>query len=115
MTERKCKSCGAPLRSIGFNKYICDYCGTLYEDEGGYIQVLRLTSKPAVTLGATCLLPNEMNSLDEEALSKYVEYELTKKLTEGLMKYTELKIYHDPWMDSTVARAYVRVIPPEYE
>ena len=60
MKELKCKACGAPLENLGFGKYICKYCGTLYKDLEGIITVIEVEHNPAVTIAAEYAVNYEM-------------------------------------------------------
>ena len=44
--EKKCKNCGAPLKNIGYNRYKCEYCGSIYEENTHhiFIEVERLSN-----------------------------------------------------------------------
>lgn len=113
MKQRKCTSCGAPLESIGFNKFICPYCGSIYEDVDGTIRIVTVYPEPTATLKAECILGNEMRSvMDERTLSQIAMDGLERKLAEGLKEYLTLRVEEDPLRQALIIRGYVRVIPP---
>ena len=33
MIQRRCNSCGAPLKQYNWNNWVCEYCGNTYQDE----------------------------------------------------------------------------------
>ena len=115
MIKRECKSCGAPLKSIGFGKFICEYCGSLYEEEEGKIQILEICREPVQTITTEIAVPRDMRDyMAEEDISKYALKELTRQLAEGLSAYMRLKVTEDPFRSATIVRGDVRVIPPSH-
>lgn len=116
MIDRKCKSCGAPLKSIGWGKYICEYCGTLHEDDSfGRINVITVVQKPAQTITAQCTIPDEMRRIMEpEDLGKYTLRELSESLADGIAGLMKIRVSDDPMYCRTLVRGEVQVIPPDH-
>ena len=113
MTQRECKACGAPLKSIGFGKYICEYCGSLYEDDFGTLRFIEVAREPCQTISARCEIPYELREFrDNEGLTKLTLRQLSQQLAEGLMGYMKLYVSEDPCRMATIVRGDVRVIPP---
>ena len=54
MDKRQCTNCGAPLKSLGWGKYKCEYCGTEYKEEDcfGEIKYIAVNTPPYQTLVA---------------------------------------------------------------
>ena len=116
MIARNCKSCGAPLKSIGFHKYICEYCGTLHEDEDDYgnIRIITVAQKRPQTIQAVCAVSNELKRImGPEDLTKYTLQELSEQLSKGLVGLMRIKVSDDPISMQTVVRGEVQVIPPD--
>ena len=116
MIARKCKSCGAPLKSIGFHKYICEYCGTLHEDEDDYgnIRVVTVAQKRPQTIVAQYAIPDAVRRIMEpEDLGRLTLQELAESLSKGIAGFMRLKVSDDP-VSGTIVRGEVQVIPPDH-
>ena len=115
MTERKCKSCGAPLRDIGFGKYICDYCGSLFEDHYNDIRFIEVLREPAERIAAQCTIPYYMRqNMNPDELTNYSLSELARSLADGLKGFMKVIVSEDPSRMATIVRGEVRVIPPDH-
>ena len=115
MEELTCKNCGGHLKEIGFGKYKCEYCGTVYQTEdrfGGFIEVAQ---SPTNRLRAEVAVPFQARDyMKSEDLSKYTVQELSAKLAEGLAGYMKVTVNEDPFRMVTIVRGEVRVVPPDF-
>lgn len=104
MTEHKCKNCGAPLRALGFDKYFCDYCGSVYEagpHDG--LKVLTITPANVVTLRHREVIAGELlwhcrdceHDIMEAAL-KHAAQEIAYQMVKD--KLIEVRV--DEWMST---------------
>ena len=115
MREIKCKSCGGPLKDIGFGKYICEYCGSLYEDYFGNIRFIEVAQKPSQRIMAQISIPFQARDyVDSNKISDYTLSELRQQLAEGLSSYMKISVNEDPCRMATIVRGEVRVIPPDH-
>ena len=116
MEERKCKSCGDPLRDIGFGKYICDYCGSMFENHYNDIRFLEVLREPAERIAAQCTIPYYMReNLNPDELTSYSLSELARSLADGLKGFMKVIVSEDPSRMATIVRGEVRVIPPDHQ
>lgn len=112
--QRKCKSCGAPLKDIGFGNYRCEYCGSIYKREGETVFIETVHS-PIEKIKAKITIPNEIAMrMPEDDLSKYTISQLTHKLAEGLAAFMKIEKEHDFMHNASIVYGSVRVLPPDH-
>ena len=110
-----CKGCGAPLTSDG----LCEYCGSRYRfertpelPEPVLVQVYtspvqRLRVETAISYRATEGMPAELKR-------DIIQRDLSRKLADGLLDYLKLSVREDPYMEATIVRGEIRVVPPDH-
>ena len=113
MEKLTCQNCGAPLSADGR----CAYCGTHYKIDysidGPRYMVIH--SSPVQTLMARAEIPYRYRGIgDDDALSKMAVEDLTHKLADGLADFMRLDVEDDPFMQATIIRGTVRVVPPDF-
>ena len=116
MKQLECKSCGAPIKPIGFGRYICEYCGSMYEDDGyGSVKFIEIRQQPIEQICAECTVENHLiQSLGEEKSTKLTLRELSNQLAQGLVSYMKIHARQDPLRQVTIVRGEVRVVPPDH-
>lgn len=111
----KCTSCGGPLKEIGFGKYICEYCGSLYEDDFGSIRIIEVGQERPQRIMAQVSVPFQARKyMNPDSISDFTISELKQKLADGLTAYMKISISEDPINMVTIVRGEVRVIPPDH-
>ena len=112
--QLQCRSCGAPLRDIGFGQYRCEYCGSVYRREGETVFVETVHS-PVQKIAAKITIPMETEyRIPKEELSKYTIRELTSRLAEGLAAFMKVEVERDLMHNASIVYGSVRVLPPDH-
>jgi len=103
MKELKCPNCGGYVKHKGWGKYLCEYCGTEFEnrDEYGVIHIVRERSD-TVTLAVKATVDEPMlhyySQMDEnkDSMYAYIKESICDQLAHGLVQYLDLKQNYDP-------------------
>ena len=110
-----CPNCGAPVHRTD---RVCHYCGSgisITAGPGDIPEIRVIRAGPAQELAATVSIPLEAREhLSPDDLAELMKRELSRKLAEGLFGYTQVKFMEDPVQARTLAKAKIRVIPPDY-
>lgn len=117
MEERKCRNCGAHLTSVGGGRWRCEYCGSVYEAQSflGEIQFVEINRAQAQKIVAKVAIPREYREgTHADTLSRYTLGQLRQQLAEGLEAFMKISTEEDPFLQTTIVRGEVRVIPPDH-
>lgn len=113
MTEAlKCPNCGG---NIDRSRMICPYCGTQFKrDEPDVLHIA--TYQPGTGVLESHIVLDEyfIEEVGRETASELIVRELTRKIADALVPYTEVEISHDPASLKAHAYGRVRVIKPGY-
>lgn len=116
MDKKQCKNCGAPLKSLGWGKYKCEYCGTEYKEEDcfGEIRYIAVNTPPYKTLVAKTAIDDYWIRNDKDAAARYIVDSLSSSLVDTLKEYLRIEEQIDPMSCKRIYRGMIRVIPNDY-
>ena len=108
-----CKNCGG---SINRATYICEYCGTAYEDRSGIPYIIETQQKPCKVLQMQTSIPEELLRSDysREYIVNMTMDDIRSQLAKALEDYLRVEMTYDPRTMRQVITAQVRVIEPDY-
>lgn len=111
--ERKCKNCGAPLRNVGYNRYKCEYCGSIYEENTRHL-FIEVERPQCFTIGATASVPEYVVRKNPDFASSYVADELAQSLAERIKEYMTIRQDYDIRNMDYIYQAQIRILPESY-
>lgn len=107
-----CINCGG---SINRATYICEYCGTAYEDRAGIPYIIETQQKPCRVLRVKTEIPEEiMRSLARDSVIDITMNRIRDQLSKALEDYLKIEMTYEPRTMRHVITAQVRVIEPDY-
>ena len=114
--KKQCSSCGAPLKSIGWGKFKCEYCGTEYREDSyrDQVQFIQVNAPHCHTLVAKAMIDDYWIQADKELASKSITNQLTVSLADTLKEYLTIEEEIDPLNCRRIYRGMIRVVPPDY-
>ena len=116
MEEKKCRNCGAPLKSKGFGRYHCDYCGSEYQEDKYKDQVCYITvqSPQCHTLVCDYALDDYIPRDNPDLASKIVVDHLAASLADTIKDYMTIRTSHDYMHNTEIYRGMIRIVPEGY-
>lgn len=107
-----CDNCGG---KIDRSTLTCLSCGTQYEREENYPDVLRIVTETQRTelLQCTVLIPNEYLYLDNKKAIEFAIKELSHKFSERLLPFIELEMSERFSTCQTALDGRIRVVYPQ--
>lgn len=109
-----CKNCGG---SINRSTYICEYCGTAYEDRSGIPYIIETRQKPCKVLQMRSFIDEEYLKSDlfpREVIVNKAMGDIRYQLAKALEDYLKIDMSYDPRTMRQIITAQVRVIEPDY-
>lgn len=109
-----CKNCGG---SINRATYVCEYCGTAYEDRSGIPYIIETQQKPCKVLQTSTAIPEELlrsDCLPRDYIVNKAMDDIRDQLAKALEDYLKIEMTYDPRKMRQVITAQVRVIEPDY-
>ena len=109
-----CKNCGG---SINRATYVCEYCGTAYENRSGIPYIIETQQKPCKVLQMRSYIDEEILVSDifpREAIVNRAMSNIRDQLAKALEDYIRVETTFDPRTRRQVITAQVRVIEPDY-
>lgn len=107
-----CKNCGG---TINRSTYICEYCGTAYEDRSGIPYIIETQQKPCKVLRVKTEIPEEiLRSLARDSVIDMTMSDIRSQLAKALEDCLKIEMSYDPRTMRQVITAQVRVIEPDY-
>lgn len=109
-----CKNCGG---SINRATYVCEYCGTAYEDRAGIPYIIETQQKPCKVLQMQTSIPEELlraDYLPRDYVVNMTMSDIRSQLAKALEDYLKVEMTYDPRTMRQVITAQVRVIEPDY-
>lgn len=109
-----CKNCGG---SINRATYVCEYCGTAYEDRSGIPCIIETQQKPCKVLQMSTAIPEELlrsDFLPRDYIVNKAMGDIRDQLAKALEDYIKIEMTYDPRKMRQVITARVRVIEPDY-
>ena len=112
--EKKCKNCGAPLKNIGYNRYKCEYCGSIYEENTHHI-FIEVERPQCFTVKATASVPEYVIRKNPDFASNYVADQLAQSLAERIKEHMTICQDYDIRNMDYVYQAQIRILPESYK
>ena len=112
--ERKCKNCGAPLRNVGYNRYKCEYCGSIYEENTHHI-FIEVERPQCFTLRATASVPEYVVRKDPDFASNCVADQLAQSLAERIKEHMTIQQAYDIRNMDYIYEGQIRILPKSYK
>lgn len=107
-----CKNCGG---SINRSSYVCEYCGTAYEDRNGIPHIIEVQQKPCRVLTTRTSIPEELlRSTARDSVIDFTMSDIRSQLAKALEDYLKIEMSFDPRTMRQIITARVRVIDPDY-
>lgn len=107
-----CNCCGG---SINRSTYVCEYCGTAYEDRSGIPYIIETRQKPCQVLTVRSEIPEElMRSMARDSVVDFTMSNIRSQLAKALEDYLRIETSYDPRTMRQIITAQVRVIEPDY-
>lgn len=109
-----CKNCGG---AINRSTYICEYCGTAYENRSGIPYIIETQQKPCKVLQMRSYVDAELLRSDDyprEVIVNQAMSNIRDQLAKALEDYMRVETTFDPRTMRQVITAQVRVIEPYY-
>ena len=105
-----CPQCGGQVNRA---KMICEYCGTMFQEERNEIRVVAYT--PLVhTLGANVAIQKEYAVKSPKEMSEYAIRRLAQQFADGIAQFMEVRTMDDPITDTVMFQSRLRVLDSEY-
>ena len=112
--EKKCKNCGAPLKSIGYNRYKCEYCGSIYEENIPHV-FIEVERPQCLTLKTTASIPEYIVRENPEFASNCVADQLARSLAERIKDHMTIYQNYDIQNMNYIYQAQMRILPESYK
>lgn len=112
--EKKCKNCGAPLKNIGYNRYKCEYCGSIYEENTQHI-FIEVERPQCFTVRATASIPEYIVRKDPNFASNCVTDQLAQSLAERIKEHMIIHQGYDPRNMDYIYEGQIRILPKSYK
>ena len=112
--ERKCKNCGAPLKHIGYNRYKCEYCGSIYEENINHI-FIEIERPQCFTIAATASVPEYVVIKNPDFASNYVTDQLAQSLAERIKEHMTIHQGYDARNMDYIYEGQIRILPKSYK
>lgn len=112
--EKKCKNCGAPLRNMGYNRYKCEYCGSIYEENTHHI-FIEVERPQCFTLRATASMPEYIVRKDPDFASSCVTDQLAQSLAERIKEHMTIQQAYDIRNMDYIYEGQIRILPKSYK
>ena len=109
-----CKNCGG---SINRATYVCEYCGTAYEDRAGIPYIIETQQKPCKVLQMQTMISEELlrsDYLPRDYIVNKAMGDIRSQLAKALEDYLKIEMSYDPRTMRQIITAQVRVIEPDY-
>lgn len=92
-----CQSCGAnQYRSIGFDKYICEFCGTVVQEHNNSIVRLEVATGTTEQLQVCLIADGEfLRFVGKEEADKLMKSKICEQISLELMHKNLIRIYED--------------------
>lgn len=111
--EKKCKNCGAPLKNVGYNRYKCEYCGSIYEENTHHI-FIEVERPQCFTLRATASVPEYIVRKDPDFASNCVTDQLAQSLAERIKEHMTIQQAYDIRNMDYIYEGQIRILPKSY-
>lgn len=109
MKKIECPNCAsASFKSIGWDKYICEYCGTVVVEEDGNFLRLEVVNKPIAEYCARVVIPREMMYM--QGAEEYAIKELARGFITPIIENMELNKNYNPARMEYEYRARVQIV-----
>lgn len=112
--EKKCKNCGAPLKNVGYNRYKCEYCGSIYEENTHHI-FIEVERPQCFTLRATASVPEYVVRKDPDFASNCVADQLAQSLAERIKEHMTIQQAYDIRNMDYIYEGQIRILPKSYK
>lgn len=97
MRKIDCPNCASNnFESIGWDKYICMYCGTVVEESEGNFLEMKITTVPIKTYKVRTVVGMELLRYGEDAFDKYVKQQLALDIAKSICNDIKFDYEHDP-------------------
>lgn len=109
-----CKNCGGAINRA---TYICEYCGTAYENRSGIPYIIETQQKPCKVLQMQTTIPEELlrsDYLPKEYIVNQAMGNIRDQLAKALEDYLRVEMTYDHRTMRQIITAQVRVIEPDY-
>lgn len=109
-----CKNCGG---SINRATYVCEFCGTAYENRAGIPYIIETQQKPCKVLQMQTFIADELLTSDifpREVIVNKAMGDIREQLAKALEDYIKVEMTYEPRLARQVITAQVRVIEPNY-
>lgn len=112
--EKKCKNCGAPLRNVGYNRYKCEYCGSIYEENTHHV-FIEVERPQCFTIRATASVPEYIVRKEPDIASKCVVDQLAQSLAEKIKEHMTIYQNYDICNMDYIYEGQIRILPKSYK
>lgn len=109
-----CKNCGGAINRA---TYVCEYCGTAYENRAGIPYIIETQQKPCKVLQMQTSIDEELLTSDiypREVIVKQAMGNIREQLAKALEDYMRIETSYEPRTARQIITAQVRVIEPNY-
>lgn len=113
MKKINCPNCAsATFKDIGFDKYICQYCGTIVMVDNDKVFRLEVVRKDVVFREISVVLCREAKELliERGDLDKYLHKEIADKLAKDIVGTTPVTEYYEPYINSYIYRTKIGIV-----
>lgn len=112
--EKKCKNCGAPLKNVGYNRYKCEYCGSIYEENTHHV-FIEVERPQCFTIRATASVPEYIVRKDPDFASNCVTDQLAQSLAERIKEHMTIQQAYDIRNMDYIYEGQIRILPKSYK
>lgn len=110
----KCECCGGVLRRINtFNEYICEYCGSRYEESKPDIPPIRIETyqNPVISLKAKyCVDDDLIKNIGESDVASIAINALKRNLADALVEHMTIETMPDPINMQQIITGKIRIV-----
>lgn len=115
MKKIECPNCAScNLDSIGWDKYICQYCGTVVQEENGTLLRLEVCNKPTVRLYSQMIMPKYelLSNICDDSFQEYIFRNLVRGFENELQKCVLVREDYEGMRNDYILTAEVEVVRP---
>ena len=117
MKKLECPNCAScNLDSIGWDKYICQYCGTVVQEENGTLLRMEVCNKPTVRLYSQMIMPKYelLSNICDDSFQEYIFRHLVRGFEKELQKCVLIREEYDGMRNDYILTAEMEVAKPLY-
>ena len=107
-----CECCGGVINRAS---YICEYCGTRYEELNGVPYIVEVNNNRCKVITVQAELPDELcRQAGKDTATNLTMNKIRYKLAEALEDNLNLELEYEPRLMRHIITAKLRVVDPRY-